>query len=118
MGESTQETPVTLVISEVVADDRMVKYEEWTTAINGAARSAKTNPTASNSGSRSRLTAFLSDLNKKVIIGMTAVYPLILLVNQGVGPFLTGLPPKLALLISVMFVSALMTYPVMPLLTR
>ncbi len=172
------ETPVTLVISEVVADDRIAEYEEWTKAINGAARSAPgflgveiirpRDPNyleyvvivkfaayhylrawvqsdtyrfwvqRSNHLVRDRALQDQPDglelwftlpasriqtrsqpaYYKKVIIGMTAVYPLILLVNQVVGPFLTGLPPKLALLISVMFVSALMTYPVMPLLTR
>lgn len=55
---------------------------------------------------------------KKVVLGVLAVYPLILLSNLLLGPVLAGLPPLLALLISVVFVSALLTYPVMPWLTR
>lgn len=55
---------------------------------------------------------------KKVILGVLAVYPLILLANAVLGPFLAGLPPLLGLLISVTFVSALLTYPVMPWLTK
>jgi antibiotic biosynthesis monooxygenase (ABM) superfamily enzyme len=51
---------------------------------------------------------------KKVVLGVLAVYPLILLSNQLLGPLLAGLPPLLALFISVVFVSALLTYPVMP----
>ncbi|MEA5420693.1 antibiotic biosynthesis monooxygenase [Spirulina sp. CCNP1310] len=54
---------------------------------------------------------------KKVIIGVVAVYPLILLAGQVIDPFFRFLPPRLALLISVTFVSALMAYPVMPWLT-
>ncbi|MDB9494164.1 hypothetical protein PN441_00400 [Spirulina major CS-329] len=178
MDEAAQETPVTLVISEVVASDRIAEYEEWTKAINGAARSAPgfvgveiIRPRDPNyleyvvivkfSAYRYLRAWVQSDTYrlwirradhlvrdralqdqpdgielwftlpsnrirdrpqpayyKKVIIGMMAVYPLILLVDQVVGPFLTGLPPKVALLVSVLFVSALMTYPVMPLLTR
>ncbi len=55
---------------------------------------------------------------KKVILGVLAVYPLILLSNQLLGPLLEGLPPLLAMLISVTFVSALLTYPVMPWLSK
>lgn len=55
---------------------------------------------------------------KQVILGVMAVYPLILLANVTIAPFLKGLPPNLGLLISVCFVSALLTYPVMPWLTR
>lgn len=54
---------------------------------------------------------------KKVIVGVVAVYPLILLASQVIDPFLGFLPPRLALLVSVTFVSALMAYPVMPWLT-
>jgi uncharacterized protein len=55
---------------------------------------------------------------KKVVIGVLAVYPLILLSNWLLGPLLADLPALLALLISVAFVSALLTYPVMPGLSR
>ncbi len=55
---------------------------------------------------------------KQVIIGVITVYPLILLAKLLLSPFLQGLPELLALLISVTFVSALLTYPVMPYLTK
>ncbi len=55
---------------------------------------------------------------KQVILGVLAVYPLILLANLVLAPLLNGLPALLALLISVTFVSALLTYPVMPWLTK
>jgi hypothetical protein len=55
---------------------------------------------------------------KMVALGVLAVYPLILLANALLGPLLQGLPGLLSLLISVTFVSALLTYPVMPWLTR
>lgn len=55
---------------------------------------------------------------KKVILGVLAVYPLILLANGLLDPFLGSLPPSLGLLVSVVFVSALLTYPVMPWLSK
>ncbi len=55
---------------------------------------------------------------KKVILGVLSVYPLILLANWLLGPLLQGFPPLLGLLISVIFVSAFLTYPVMPWLTQ
>ncbi len=55
---------------------------------------------------------------KKVVLGVLAVYPLILIADTLLGSFLEPLHPRLGLLISVIFVSALLTYPVMPLLTR
>jgi len=55
---------------------------------------------------------------KQVIVGVITVYPLILLANLILTPFLQGLPALLGLLISVIFVSALLTYPVMPILTK
>lgn len=54
---------------------------------------------------------------KKVLLGVVAVYPLILLAGQVIDPLFGFLPPRLGLLISVTFVSALMAYPVMPWLT-
>ncbi|MBE9112840.1 antibiotic biosynthesis monooxygenase, partial [Nodosilinea sp. LEGE 07298] len=55
---------------------------------------------------------------KQVVLGVLAVYPLILLANGLLGPLLIGLPPLLALFISVIFVSALLTYPIMPWLSK
>lgn len=55
---------------------------------------------------------------KQVIVGVLAVYPLILLSNALLSAPLAGLPPLLSLLISVFFVSALLTYPVLPWLTK
>lgn len=55
---------------------------------------------------------------KKVILGVLAVYPLILLANALLGPFTATWYPLLGLLISCVFVSALLTYPVMPWLTK
>jgi uncharacterized protein len=55
---------------------------------------------------------------KQVVVGVLAVYPLILLANGLLGPLLAGLPPLLALFISVIFVSALLTYPVMSWLSK
>jgi uncharacterized protein len=55
---------------------------------------------------------------KQVVLGVLSVYPLILVSNLLLSPFLKGLPPLLGLFISVIFVSALLTYPVMPGLTR
>ena len=55
---------------------------------------------------------------KQVVLGVLAVYPLILLANRLLGPLLMGLPSLLGLFISVIFVSALLTYPVMPWLSK
>ncbi len=55
---------------------------------------------------------------KQVVLGVLAVYPLILLANVVLGPLLGGLPSLLGLFISVIFVSALLTYPVMPWLSK
>jgi uncharacterized protein len=55
---------------------------------------------------------------KQVIIGVITVYPLILLSNLLLAPLLQGLPALLGLLISVIFISALMSYPVMPYTTK
>ena len=55
---------------------------------------------------------------KQIIIGVITVYPLILLSNLLIAPFLQGLPALLSLLISVIFVSTLLAYPVMPYLTK
>ncbi len=55
---------------------------------------------------------------KQVVIGVIAVYPLILLSNWMLAPFLQGVPTFLSIFISVIIVSALLTYPVMPYLTH
>jgi len=55
---------------------------------------------------------------KQVIVGVITVYPLILLAKLVLNPFLNGLPDLLSLFISVIFVSALLNYPVMPYLTQ
>ena len=55
---------------------------------------------------------------KQVVVGVLAVYPLILLANVLLGPLLAGLPSLLGLFISVIFVSALLTYPVLPWLSK
>jgi len=55
---------------------------------------------------------------KLVVVGILAVYPLVLLVNLIIGPLIVGLPYLLNVLISVIAISALITYPVMPGLTR
>jgi uncharacterized protein len=55
---------------------------------------------------------------KQVIIGVITVYPLILLSDLLIATFLQGLPALVSLLISVIFVSALLAYPVMPYLTK
>jgi antibiotic biosynthesis monooxygenase (ABM) superfamily enzyme len=55
---------------------------------------------------------------KQVIIGVVTVYPLILLANLLLNPLLKGIPDVLGLLISVIFVSTLLTYPVMPYITK
>ncbi len=55
---------------------------------------------------------------KMVIVGILAVYPLVLLVNLVLGPYLLPLPYFLNVFISVIAISMLITYPVMPWLTR
>lgn len=55
---------------------------------------------------------------KRVVMGILAVYPLIIITNIILGPFLKGFPQLLGLFISVVVISALLTYPVMPLLSR
>ncbi|NUN64739.1 antibiotic biosynthesis monooxygenase [Pseudanabaena biceps] len=55
---------------------------------------------------------------KQVIIGVITVYPLILVANFTLTPLLQGLPFLISLLISVTFVSALLSYPVMPYVTK
>ena len=55
---------------------------------------------------------------KQVAIGVMCVYPLILILNWVLGPIVSQLPAKLGLLLNVIILSALLTYPVMPWVTR
>ncbi|MEB3212978.1 MAG: antibiotic biosynthesis monooxygenase [Leptolyngbyaceae bacterium] len=171
--------PVTIIISEVVAPDRLDEYEAWTQGINQAAQRwegfmavevlrPRDNAYAEyvviiRFDSYEHLRAWVTSEEyfhwieqsrgliehrsvhhmahglevwfavprnestrsyeqppyyKKVILGVLAVYPLILLSNALLGTVLEPLPPKLGLLISVLFVSSLLTYPVMPMLTH
>jgi len=55
---------------------------------------------------------------KQVLIGIMAVYPLVLLVNMLLAPILISVPYLFGVFLSVIAISMLMTYPVMPWLTR
>ncbi|TVQ25718.1 MAG: antibiotic biosynthesis monooxygenase [Leptolyngbya sp. DLM2.Bin15] len=55
---------------------------------------------------------------KQVILGVIAVYPLILLSNLVFSPLVGDWPLWAALLLTVPVISALLTYPVMPWLTK
>ncbi len=55
---------------------------------------------------------------KQVIVGVVCVYPLVLLLRWALGPVTGGFPWAIALLINVIILSALLTYPVMPWVTR
>lgn len=55
---------------------------------------------------------------KQVIIGIVCVYPLVILLRWALSPVTEGIPWAIALLINVTILSALLTYPVMPLVTR
>ena len=55
---------------------------------------------------------------KQVIIGVICVYPLILLLRWALAPVTGGFPWGIALLLNVVILSALLTYPVMPWVTR
>ncbi len=176
--QAALDTPITLVISEVVDPDRVQDYEAWAKGINHAAqqfpgflgvqvicprdhthpeyviivkfdnydnyRQWRSSVTYHDWISRSRdliatrsyqqlpsgIELWFSLPNrgadphpeppfyKKVVLGVLSVYPLILLANALLGNMLKGLPDRLGLLISVTFVSALLTYPVMPWLTK
>jgi len=54
---------------------------------------------------------------KQVVIGVICVYPLILLLRWALGPVTGGFPSSIALLLNVVILSALLTYPVMPWVT-
>ena len=55
---------------------------------------------------------------KRVFIGVICVYPLILLLSWALAPVTGGFPWEIALLPNVVILSALLTYPVMPWVTR
>jgi len=55
---------------------------------------------------------------KCVIIGVICVYPLILLLRLALAPVTGGLPWGVALLPNVIVLSTLLTYPVIPWVTR
>lgn len=55
---------------------------------------------------------------KLVIVGILAVYPLVIGIDTLIGPYTDKFPFALSLLISTVLVSALLTWPVMPGLTR
>ena len=55
---------------------------------------------------------------KQVLIGVICVYPLILILIWALAPFTASLPSSVALLLNVIILSSLLTYPVMPWITR
>jgi antibiotic biosynthesis monooxygenase (ABM) superfamily enzyme len=55
---------------------------------------------------------------KQVAIGVICVYPLIMLLRWALEPVTGGLPGSIALLLNEVILSALLTYPVMPWVTR
>lgn len=55
---------------------------------------------------------------KLVLMGIIAVYPLVLLSDLILGPFTQEMPYWLAILLSVIFISVLMTWPVMPVISK
>ncbi|MDP6822180.1 MAG: antibiotic biosynthesis monooxygenase [Dehalococcoidia bacterium] len=104
-----QESPVrnewVAKVSDLTVDDPEIQqttgFEVWFTRPGGA---GVTPPTPA--------------YYKMVLLGIAAVYPLILASVFGLGPLLDSLPFVIELLISVTIISALLTYPVMPVLTR
>lgn len=55
---------------------------------------------------------------KLVLMGIIAVYPLVLLSNFALGRVTSNFPYWLAILLSVVFISVLMTWPVMPVISK
>ncbi len=55
---------------------------------------------------------------KRVVIGVICVYPLILLLRWALAPVTGAFPSGFALLLNVVILSSLLTYPVMPWVTR
>lgn len=55
---------------------------------------------------------------KQVVLGVVTVYPLILILNFVLEPVTGDLPWLLSLFISVVILSSLLTYPIMPVATK
>ncbi len=55
---------------------------------------------------------------KQVIIGVICVYPLVLFLSWTVTPIMKEFPREFAILVNVVILSSLLTYPVMPWVTR
>ncbi|MEQ8717898.1 MAG: antibiotic biosynthesis monooxygenase [Acidimicrobiales bacterium] len=55
---------------------------------------------------------------KSVLVSSVAVYALLLGLDEVLAPLIDGLPDRLSLAISVLVLSALLTWPVLPYLTR
>jgi antibiotic biosynthesis monooxygenase (ABM) superfamily enzyme len=55
---------------------------------------------------------------KQVVIGVICVYPLVLLLTWLLGPPMSVFPREIAILVNVVILSSLLTYPVMPWVTR
>ena len=55
---------------------------------------------------------------KRVAIGVMCVYPLVIFLGWALTPITQYLPSQLGLLVNVMTLSSLLTYPVMPTATR
>ena len=55
---------------------------------------------------------------KLVILGVLGVYPLVLLGNLVLSPITDEMPYPLAILVSVLFISVFLTYPVMPFISK
>ena len=55
---------------------------------------------------------------KQVVLGVMTVYPMILILNVLLKPITGNLPWLVSLFISVVILSSLLTYPVMPLATK
>lgn len=55
---------------------------------------------------------------KRAVLSAACVYPLLLLANATFGRLLDGVPAPLALAVTVVVLSCVLTYPVMPLATR
>ncbi len=55
---------------------------------------------------------------KKVVVGILAVYPLILMSNILVAPYTGQLPYLIKILVSVIIISSLMSYPMIPWISK
>ena len=55
---------------------------------------------------------------KRVVIGVVCVYPLVILLNWALAPVTSHFHDKISLLLNVTVLSGLLTFPVMPWVTR